>query len=340
MSNIRAVAKKAGVSIATVSRAFSKPESVSKENLKKVRDAVDAIGYRPDLMARNFRSTKSFAVVVLVPDLSNLFFTKVIRAIQKTAIKHGYSILLGETRDSMELELEYVKLVETRQADGVIQLSPHSEERNVLPKPYITAVAACGASNTPYYSVRMDHIAASRAVMEYLLSLGHRKIACITGLEGNPHSVDRMEGYTSALKSVGIDIDKDFIFEGDFTVESGYSAGEYFSGLENRPTAVFAMNDNMAIGAIKAFKESKLQVPKDISIVGFDDLTLATYLDPALTTIRQPAEEMGKKAMELLLQLLDGREIKQHEYVLKHEFVIRESVSPVKCAYMTSLKQI
>lgn len=326
MSNIREVAKRAGVSIATVSRAFTNPEKVSQSSLKKVMDAVDEVGYRPNMMARNFRSTKSYAVVVLVPDFANLFFSKVIRAIQETGKKHGYNILLGETRDSKEREADYLKLVETRQADGVIQLSPHIPEQELLPQPHISAVAACGACDTPYTSVRMDHVAASFAIVNYLISMGHRKIGCISGLSDNPHSRDRLKGYKQALAKAGIDFDESLLYEGNFTMQSGHDAGVYFAQLTPRPTAVFSMNDLMAVGAIKSFKENNIRVPQDISITGFDDLDFATYTDPALTTIRQPAEEMGKKAMLLLLQILDGKPPTQQEFILKHEFVLRDSV--------------
>lgn len=330
MSNIRAVAKKAGVSIATVSRAFTNPEKVSKNSLKKVMDAVDAVGYRPNMMARNFRSAKAYAVVVLVPDFANLFYTKVIRAIQETAIQNGYNILLGETRDNERREAEYIRLVESRQADGVIQLRPHTPDYKLLPNQHIPAVAACGASGTPYVSVRMDHAAASLSIMNYLISMGHKRIGCIAGLEDNPHSIDRFEGYKQALADAGIEFDPELVFEGDFTMSSGHAGGEYFANMPDRPTAVFSMNDEMAVGAIKAFKEVGLKVPEDVSITGFDDLPFATYTDPALTTVRQPAEEMGKKAMQLLLQIMDGKEINQSEFILKHDFVVRESVKPVK----------
>ncbi|WP_143869776.1 LacI family DNA-binding transcriptional regulator [Catenovulum sediminis] len=330
MSNIREVAKRAGVSIATVSRAFTNPDKVTKSSLKKVMDAVDEVGYRPNMMARNFRSTKSYAVVVLVPDFANLFFTKVIRAIQETGLKHGYNILLGETRDSKEREADYLKLVETRQADGVIQLSPHIPEQELLPHPHIHAVAACGACDTPYTSVRMDHISAAKSIVNYLISMGHRKIACISGLADNPHSRDRLVGYKQALEEAGIEFNETLIFEGNFTMASGHDAGDYYAQLDEKPSAIFSMNDDMAIGAIKSFKEHGIRVPQDISITGFDDLDFATYTDPALTTIRQPAEEMGKKAMQLLLQILDGKKPAQQEFILKHEFVLRDSVLPYK----------
>lgn len=330
MSNIREVAKRAGVSIATVSRSFTHPDKVSKNSLKKVMDAVEEVGYRPNMMARNFRSTKSYAVVVLVPDFANLFFTKVIRAIQETGLKHGYNILLGETRDSKEREADYLKLVETRQADGVIQLSPHIPEQELLPNPHIHAVAACSACDTPYTSVRIDHVSAAHAIVKYLISMGHKKIGCISGLIDNPHSRDRLAGYKQALAEENIEFDESLVYEGNFTMTSGHDAGNYFSQLATRPSAIFSMNDDMAIGAIKSFKEHGIRVPEDISITGFDDLDFASYTEPSLTTIRQPSEEMGKKAMLLLLQILDGKQPAQQEFILKHEFVLRDSVVPLK----------
>lgn len=329
MNDIRTVAKKAGVSIATVSRCFNNPEKVSKKTARKVKDAIDEVGYSPNMMARNFRATKSYQIVVLVPQFTNLFFSLVIRSIQNTATKYGYNVLLGETNNSKELEREYVKLVETRQAEGIVQLRTYSEDDEPLSTASnIHVVSACGAQYSPYLSVKMDHIKASKTMVNYLISLGHKKIGCILSSSDNQHTHDRFEGYKDAMEQAGLEIDDTQLYQGDFSIESGYEAGNYFANLAERPTAVFCMNDDMAIGAIKAWKEHGIRVPEDISITGYDDLTFASYSDPSLTTIRQPTEEMGRKAVELLMQQIEGKVNNTQSLTLKHELVVRDSVKP------------
>lgn len=330
MSTIRDVSKEAGLSIATVSRALSAPEKVSKESLKKVHAAIDKLQYRPNMLSQKFRNKTANCIVVLVPDIANLFFTTVIRGIESVAQKRGFSVLLGDTRDSLQREQEFINLVETRQADGIIQLRPYSSEDSVLPKPQVIAVNASGCENTPYPAVRIDNIGAAKEVVKYLISLGHTRIGVISGLQKNPHTIDRMQGYKLALGEANINYDPTLVAEGDFTLWSGLNASEHFSRMKNMPTAIFCMNDEMAIGAIKGLKGKGLRIPQDISITGFDDLEVSRYVDPPLTTVAQPAEKLGEKSAELLFQLIDLQIPSQSEYVLPVEFVIRQSTAVPK----------
>jgi len=324
MSSIRDVARAAGVSVATVSRALTSPEKVSENSLKKVKDAIKEVGYRPNLLARNFRSARSYAVVVLVPNITNPFFSQVIQAIEDRAQQKGYAVLLGDTRESSKREEEYVNRVETRLADGVIQLRPQLMNKTPTTIPWVTA---CACRDTPGPSIRIDDVAATQTIMEYLLSLGHRKIGCITGFRENPHTIERLEGYKQSLTNAGIEVDKELIAEGDFTLWSGQNAAHKFFQIDKPPTAIFSMNDEMAIGAIQTIKSKGLSVPKDVSVTGFDDITYAKYWDPGLTTIAQPAEEFGKISMDLLLRIIEGEQLERQDIVLPTEFIIRKSAA-------------
>lgn len=330
MSNIRDVAKAAGVSIATVSRALSAPETVSKKSLKKVHEAIEEVQYKPNMLARNFRRHRAFTIVVLVPNMANTFFATVVRGIEDVMQQHGFGVLLGDTRDQRKREEEYLKLVETRQADGVIQLRPYWGDDSLLPKKDIIAVNAAGCENTPYPCVRIDNAGAAKTATDYLLSLGHKRVGVITGLADNPHTIDRLKGYRKALEQAGVEFNDDWIAEGEFTMLSGLNAAQHFIRIppEERPTAVLSMNDEMAIGAIKGFREAGINVPKDMSLIGFDDIEVSRYAEPALTTIAQPAEEIGKAAANMLLKLLDGNEVRNPDYVLPYEFVVRSSSVP------------
>ncbi len=329
MSNIRDVARLAGVSVATVSRALSNPEKVSPESLDKVHKAIAEVGYRPNMLARNFRSARAYAVVVLVPDIANPFYSLFIRALEDRAHQKGYAVLLGDTRGTPERELEYIRRVETRLADGIVQLRPSSEKsQNNIPAD-VPCVNACGCEYTTGPAIRIDNRGAAKSMVNYLISLGHKRIGVISGLKDNPHAIDRLEGYKEALAEAGIPFEKDLIAEGDFTMWSGLNAAFQFCNMKNRPTAIFSMNDEMAIGAMQTLKNQGFKIPDDISVTGFDDIAYAKYSDPSLTTISQPAEEMGKMAMDMLLKVIEGEPLSQRECVLPTEFIIRKSTGPV-----------
>lgn len=325
MATIRDVSKEAGLSIATVSRALSSPDKVSQHSLKKVQEAIDKLQYQPNMLSQKFRNKRSNTIVILVPNISNLFFAKVISGIEDIAQKSGYSVLLGDTRDSEQRERDYIHLVETRQADGIIQLKPYQENTSILPRKNVIAVNTGGCENTPYPSVRIDNVDAAKKVVDYLIDNGHRRIGVISGLRNNPHTIDRIKGYKQSLQQAGIEFDPDLVAEGDFTLWSGLNAVQHFTRMQQRPTAIFCMNDEMAIGAIKGLKDKNIRIPADMSITGFDNIEVSNYCDPPLTTVFQPAVKLGEKAAELLIQLIEGEPPSQTEFILPHEFVIRQS---------------
>lgn len=330
MATIRDVAKEAGLSTGTISKALSTPERVSKKNLEIIQAAIKKLNYTPNMLAQKFRAKTSKTIVVLVPDIANLFFAKVISGIELVAQNKGYSVLLGDTRDSAERERDFVRMVETKLADGIVNLRPYKSEDAILPKEGILSVNACSCENTPSYSVRIDNVGAAKKVVNHLISLGHKRIGVITGLEDNPHTIDRLAGYKTALAEANIRYDPRWVIAGDFNYWSGLNAAEHVANMSEKPTAFFCMNDEMAIAAMRGFKDHGIQVPQDISVVGFDDMKVSRYCVPTLSSVAQPAEKMGEKAAEILIQMIDGKPPEAQEYVLPYEFVIRESISAPK----------
>jgi LacI family repressor for deo operon, udp, cdd, tsx, nupC, and nupG len=330
-TSIRQVARQAGVSIATVSRALTTPDKVSDKTLKKVLAQVERSRYKPNLLARNFRSKRAYSVVVLVPNIANPFFAEIIRGIEQVAQQHGYAVLLGDTEGREDREAYYVGLVETRQADGLIQLHPRLPKaaRGANGTLDIPLVNACEyIEDAPCPRVGIDNTAAAREMTAYLLGLGHRRIGVILGPDSSPLTSDRLHGYRLALRSAKIPADDALIAQGDFTMSSGSIAAETLFKAKQPPTAIFCFNDEMALGAIRYLKSTGRSVPQDVSVVGFDDIEFASFCDPPLTTIEQPTREIGNKAMSLLFDMLSGGKPEPTMHTLPIKLIVRDSAAP------------
>jgi len=332
MSSIRDVSSMAGVSVATVSRALRNPEQVAEPTRTRVLEAVAALDYRPNQMARNFRSRQAFAIVVLAPDIGNPFFARVVRGIEQVAQRGGYAVLLGDTQGSAAREAEYLNLVRSRQADGVIQLSARIDPV-ALGKLWSAGAApaivnACECADTDFCPrVRIDNVAAARAMSEHLISLGHRRVGVVTGPAASPLTRDRLAGHIGAMRAAGLAHEPALTIEGDFSLQSGFDAAESLLHAANRPTAVFCFNDEMAIGAIRRFKAAGLSTPADMSVAGFDDIDFARFADPPLTTVAQPMEDLGRTAMGVLLDILGGKRSFSEAHVLPTNLMVRESTA-------------
>ena len=319
------------MSIATVSRALTTPDKVSDKTLKKVLAQVERSRYKPNLLARNFRSKRAFSIVVLVPNIANPFFAEIIRGIEQVAQQHGYAVLLGDTEGREDREAYYVGLVETRQSDGLIQLHPRLPKaaRGANGTLDIPLVNACEyIEDAPCPRVGIDNIAAAREMTVYLLGLGHRRIGVILGPDSSPLTSDRLRGYKLALRSEKIAADAALIARGDFTMSSGSTAAEQLFKAKHPPTAIFCFNDEMALGAIRYLKCTGRSVPQDVSVVGFDDIEFASFCDPPLTTIEQPTREIGNKAMSLLFDMLNGGKPEATMHTLPIKLIVRDSAAP------------
>lgn len=332
MTNIRKVAELAGVSVATVSRTLKSPEIVAPSTRAKVLEAVSAAGYRPNLMAVQFRSQRTHNLVVLVPAIANVFFARVISGIQAAAQQQGYGVLLCNTLGDEETEKHYAGMVTTRKADGLIQLRASNPfGAHVFPAgTVLPMVNACEVlDDAPCPSVKLDNRAAARTLTEHLIGLGHRRIAMIQGPRRSPLTRDRVAGYRDALEAAGVAFDDRLVHPGDFTLDAGFEAAGSLMARGRPPTAIFCESDEMAIGAMQRIKRLGLCVPGDVSVAGFDDIAFSSYSDPPLTTIAQPAEAFGTQAVTMLIDLLEGRgTTPAPRVVLPYELVVRGSTSP------------
>ncbi|MGQ8365561.1 LacI family DNA-binding transcriptional regulator [Glaciecola sp. 1036] len=328
---IKDVAKKAGVSSATVSRTLSNPELVTENTRSKVMEAVNATGYKPNRFGASLRTQKSGNVVVVMPDITNQVNASIIRAIEREAMDAGYSVLLGDTQNSEERERHYGEMVLSGQADGILVFTPRLpfELGNLTKLPAI--VNSCEEiDHADVCKVTIDNEAGAITAVEHLISLGHTKIAAIKGPSLTPSTRDRLAGYKKALQKADIPIDEKYIITGDYGVESGIAAMEKLLKLKSRPTAVFCFSDDMAIGAMNTLRENEYNIPQDMSIIGFDDISYASLMSPKLTTIKQPLEALGRQCMKTLLKLMKGQQPEQKVMQLPFELVVRQSTAAPK----------
>lgn len=325
------VANALGLSIATVSRALAKPDMVTDETRARVLEAVERLGYRPNLLARDLRRQVSKVVFVVAPRLSP-FFLDVFQGVDQAARTMGYTVLLGFTDRNGEREEALYDQVLSNRADGLILVtssrapSPEPRKPSHRLPPIVVALEAVDWANLP--TVRADHRAAAKDAVDYLYSLGHRAIAHIPGPVGtSPMARNRLEGYRAALAAHGLQSSERLGEGGQFTLETGYAAMQALLQEGPRPTAVFVANDEMAIGAIQAIKAAGLRVPHDISVMGVDDQRIGRSYDPALTTVRVPAADIGYRSMVILGKVLNG-EPYEETVVVPTEIIVRQSTAP------------
>jgi len=322
------VARAAGVSPATVSRVLNNSHPVSPRTRERVLQAVTSLHYHPNALARSLLKRRTAILGVLVPDVSNPYYSVILRGIEDEARLRGYSVLVCNTDRDPSRQVQSLRTLRERRADGVIVAGGQLDKAAVdLLKGTDMAVAAIGRHLVPVPSVRVDNVAAALEATRYLLSLGHRRIAIITGPTGSLTASDRLEGYQRALTEAAIPLRREYVVEGGFRVEGGYAGAKRLLTLSAPPTAILAGNDHMAFGAIRALHEMGLRVPQDVSIVGFDDTLVAQYTVPALTTVAIPMYDLGRKAASVLFTRLEGRRTPMVT-VLSTELRIRESTGP------------
>ncbi len=337
-ATIEDVARIAGVSIATVSRALNKPDIVSQKTRDKVNAAVDETGYTQNVMARNLRLDRTGMVVALVPDIGNPFFSEILSGIETVATREGYSILIGNTNNDPAREHVYANYVRSNLADGILVLnghipvSPEGIASNAPPKAMPPTVLVCERiPNTNLPTIIIDNVDAAYKATKHLLDLGHTSIAHIAGPMDNILSEDRLLGYNKAMSDAGLSTFKDFVYFGDFSIESGAVAFEEIYKKHTLPTAIFCANDQMAMGIINAAREKGLQVPEDISVIGFDDIDMAKNFYPSLSTIHQPRHRLGIAAMERLIKIMNAApEDGNKTQILPTDLVIRKSTATFK----------
>ena len=332
MTTVSDVARRAGVSTMTVSRVINDSGAVSPETRARVSGAILELGYMPNVLARQLRSMRTRTIALVVTDIRNPFFTTIASGVEDTARARGYAVMFCSTYDSEVDESEYVRVLIQRRVDGVLLVPACGGGSSVqlLQKhglPTVVLDRHLVAANVD--EVRADSKGGAYEGVRHLVELGHRQIAILSGPQGVSTSTDRVAGYLEALMEASIAGDRGQTLFGEFTEASGYAMARQVIEADPRPTAIFAANNFIAFGAMRAIREAGLGVPNDISVVAFDDLPPEWVFDPMLTVVTQPAYEIGTKAAELLLERLGGdAPDRPRGIVLPSHLIIRRSTAP------------
>jgi LacI family repressor for deo operon, udp, cdd, tsx, nupC, and nupG len=333
LATIEDVAAIAGVSIATVSRAINDPSKVADETRRRVTQAVAQTGYTTNAMARSLRMRRSKMILILAPDVGDPNFSNILVGLETEASKRGYGVLIGNTQNDPARETDYLRFISSNQADGLILFTGHlpygfgNEGGESRLPPMVAVNEPVSNSDVPFVGV--DNFEGSRVAAEHLISQGHRRIAFIGRSTSKAVNILREKGYRAALEGHGITIDPRLILDGDGTTESGRAAAEHMFVRDVLPTAFLCVNDVTALGVIIALTARRYELPRQFSVMGFDDITFASFVSPSLTTMKQPRLKIGEEAMDLLLALLEGKNVERKQVLLRSELIVRNSVGQV-----------
>lgn len=331
MTTIRDVAREAHVSVATVSRVFNGGGPVREETSRRIRDIATNLRYVPHGTARSLITSKTSTIGVLLPDLYGEFFSEVIRGVDLAAQRNGYHLIVSSSHQDKS-SVEAAMRTMWGRVDGVIVMSPDIDAEALvanLPQSHPVVLLNSAVRGASFDSVNIDNTGGARSVVQHLIAHGHERIAIITGAPRNIDGRERLLGYRSALRSASLERNTHFEAQGDFSEESGFKAVKSLLKLRIRPTAIFAANDSMAIGALSALREAGVNVPEEMAVVGFDDISIARYVNPPLTSVHVPIAELGERAMaKLVAALRDKEHHVRHRDVLGTTLVIRASCGP------------
>ncbi|MFK7696207.1 catabolite control protein A [Paenibacillus sp. HJGM_3] len=325
------VAREAGVSMATVSRVVNNNPNVKPQTRKKVFEAIERLGYRPNAVARGLASKKTTTVGVVIPDISNSIFSEVARGIEDIANMYHYNIILCNADKKKEKEIRVINTLLEKQVDGLLFMGGTVTDEHVQAfKTSSVPIVLCGtkSDHSSMPSVDIDHEAAAHDAVNLLLNEGHRRIGMISGTLQDPaNGYARYQGYKKALEGAGLSVEEELVRVGNYRYESGVEVMKYFLELADKPSAIFAATDEMAIGAIHAIQDSGLRVPEDISVISVDNARMASMVRPQLTTVAQPMYDIGAVSMRLLTKLMNKETVELSQVTLPHEIIIRKSVA-------------
>ncbi|MCX8131808.1 MAG: LacI family DNA-binding transcriptional regulator [Clostridia bacterium] len=327
MATIQDVAKMAGVSVATVSRVLNNSPSVVESTKEAVMDAIKRLNYQPNMLGRNLRRSETKMILVLLPNISNPFYSRIVKGIEDVGHKNGYNVMLCNTDSDAEREKIYIEMLKKKLSDGVIFMAPelNKEELSDIGRGYPVVQCCEYKEGADVSHVSIDNVEASYKAMKHLIGLGHRRIGMISCKNNFLSTKQREEGYKKALSEAGIDYDPELVQYGDYSFKSGLRTAKQMLSIKNKPTAIFSISDIMAIGVLRAVKDSGLRVPEDVAVVGFDNISFASMCDPRLTTVAQPKYDLGCTAMDLLIRQIKGEVKEPRDVFMEHELIIRES---------------
>lgn len=309
MTTIKDVAREAGVSIATVSRVFNNVGPVEEKTQRHVQQIARRLKYVPNALGRGLSTRRTDAIGLLLPDLFGEFFSEVLRGSDQTAQQSHYHLVVSSSHNNKK-EIEAALTMMRGRVDGLVVMSPHIDAATLtenLPQSLPVVLLNCYVDDTGFDSLNIDNFGGAYSMTRHLLSHGHTSIAIIKGTEENFDASERLRGYTQALAEAGIAGDRGFIAQGNFTEAAGYDAVPALLDLRTRPTAIFASNDSMAIGALSALRDKGVRVPEDIALAGFDDIPIASFLTPGLTSVQVGIHSLGVRAIETAVNAVRNR---------------------------------
>lgn len=323
-ATIRDVARAAGVSVATVSRALNGATNVLPETRQRIEDAARALRFTPSGAARSLITRRTDTIGALLPDLHGEYFSELIRGIDQAARARGLHLLVSSSHGHADEAAAALRAMNGR-VDGLLVMSPHADAdflRHNLPGSLPAVLLNSGMDLEDHASFVIDNLGGATTMTRHLVASGRHRVAFITGAPGNDEAAQRLAGYRAGLKP-GM---REMVFEGDFSEEAGWAAGRRIANHKPRPDAVFAANDMMAVGCMAALHEAGLRVPEDIAVAGFDDIPIARYVTPALTTIRVPIAALGAAALDALVKAVEAPQSQAtHTVVTPVELVVRRS---------------
>ncbi len=322
------LAEMAGVAESTVSRAINDKSGVGEETRRKILKLAKKYNFRPNQVARNLAKQETKMIGLILPDISSLFYSEVARAIQDVALENGYQVLFCNTDSSQKQEQNYVEWLKSNQIAGAIFLGEKLVNNQIIKLglgKYPIVLANRLVEEVMLPSVIIDNTQGAYKGVTHLLEQNYRRIALITGPEGNWQAQNRLQGYQQALKDGGVEFDSDLILRKSLTRKSGYQGFLELVELEAPPEAIFAANDLLAVGAVEAVKMGGYLIPQDIAVLGFEDTIVTSIIDPPLTTVAQPMYQLGERAAEKLFSLITEEPAGEEIEVLDCELIIRES---------------
>lgn len=325
------VAREAGVSMATVSRVVNNNPNVKPQTRKKVFEAIERLGYRPNAVARGLASKKTTTVGVVIPDISNPIFSEVARGIEDIANMYHYNIILCNADKKKEKEIRVVNTLLEKQVDGLLFMGgtvtdDHLQAFRTSSVPIVLCATTSSDDTIP--SVDIDHESAAYDAVKALIDNGHRVIGMISGTLQDPaNGYARYQGYKRALEDNGLSVKDEYVRVGNYRYESGMETMKYFLELEERPTAIFSATDEMAIGAIHMAQDHGLKVPDDISVISVDNTRMASMVRPQLSSVAQPMYDIGAVSMRLLTKLMKKESVEHTKVTLPHELIARKSMA-------------
>ncbi|CAM3603234.1 HTH-type transcriptional repressor PurR [Vibrio aquimaris] len=330
MATIKDVARLAGVSTTTVSHVINKTRFVAEATQEKVMEAVTELNYAPSAVARSLKCNSTRTIGMLVTQSTNLFFSEVIDGVESYCYRQGYTLILCNTGGIYEKQRDYIRMLAEKRVDGILvmcsdlteELSDMLDRQKDIPK----VIMDWGPESSQADKIIDNSEEGGYLATKFLIDHGHKDIACLSGHFEKAACQERIQGFRRAMSEANIKINEDWILEGNFECDTAVLAADQIVAMDNKPTAVFCFNDTMALGLMSRLQQKGIQIPEQISVIGYDNIELAEYFSPPLTTVHQPKRRVGKNAFEILLERIKDKEHEKRVFEMHPEIVVRDTV--------------